>query len=545
MAFITTPARTEPPSGSDSYMRTWGPAEAHAHTIIPLRTRLNRYAVLQGYHDGTAYKGLEVWANYLGTWQLPPRIRLLRSHVKRGIDFYAHYLYPGELSSDGKNLPSGVENAVPLADDTPADLALAIATFWQWTNWAIQKNILTRRTPTLGEFLVELVDKVASGKVVAELVWPGHIDDLQLDLSGNVVGYTKQYQALDDEGVPYQYKRRITKERIIIWHDADEVYNQPNPYGFVPACWYKHEDTGGIHGEPFVSGTQAPLDELNGLLSTANDKLRLMADSPIFVSGKLQQGSISRALSKLEDQEYPGIPEDARPLRERLRMVQMNADFKLDTIRVDMTQIMVAVQAVLDGIHDQCPEVRFEEELREMSQLTGPGAERALGGILKRLRTVASGYDLNSKKLFQMAVAIGGMRANDGSWADANDKAGRGRQLTAAQQAFQPFGLESYAAGRLNFEIMPRTIVSQTEEERINIGIMKDTLAVPKQVIWRDDLGYTTADIQAWAQFGWVDQAAVDDALRLDQLLAGTPATPTPGTPDESVIPAEPTTATA
>ena len=63
-----------------------------------------------------------------------------------------------------------------------------------------------------------------------------------------------------------------------------------------------------------------------------------------------------------------------------------------------------------------------------------------------------------------MAVAIAGMRANDGSWPE----------LTAQQQKFTPFGLESYARGDLDMSIASRPLLTPTALE----------MAQEKQATW-------------------------------------------------------------
>jgi hypothetical protein len=125
-----------------------------------------------------------------------------------------------------------------------------------------------------------------------------------------------------------------------------------------------------------------------------------------------------------------------------------------------------------------------------MSQVTGPAAQRLVGDVASRVTKASAVYDAQSIKLFQMALAIGGMRANDGAW---------GGSLTAQQAKFTPFDLESYAAGKLKMDIVPRPLLSPTKLEA----------ATEKQAIWNGVKAAVDAGVPlplALKQEGWTDQ---------------------------------------
>jgi hypothetical protein len=105
---------------------------------------------------------------------------------------------------------------------------------------------------------------------------------------------------------------------------------------------------------------------------------------------------------------------------------------------------------LIEEIEEDHPELTMYQQLRSMSQVTGPAAERLVGDAASLIDEARSNYDTQSIKLFQMAVAIAGWRANTGAW---------GNSMSSQQQAFAPFDLESYNQGRLDFEIAARPIV--------------------------------------------------------------------------------------
>ncbi|MGI9061612.1 MAG: hypothetical protein ACR2H5_23895, partial [Ktedonobacteraceae bacterium] len=73
------------------------------------------------------------------------------------------------------------------------------------------------------------------------------------------------------------------------------------------------------------------------------------------------------------------------------------------------------------------------------------------------------GSDQGNIKLFQMAVAISGFRANSGAWGALN------RQ----QQKFTAFNLDSYVRGDLDMALMPRPLLVPT---RYEIGVENEQM---------------------------------------------------------------------
>src|SRR5690606_31453097 len=128
-----------------------------------------RFLLLWGLWDGTAYELLSEWSNYREAHGLVSDIRLFESHVHRVIDFYHTHIYSGELAEDGLHLPGGVPNAVPLAADTPPDLAAAIGQLWRWWGFVDLAPLAVLHSAILGNAIIELYDDVRSMKVRARM----------------------------------------------------------------------------------------------------------------------------------------------------------------------------------------------------------------------------------------------------------------------------------------------------------------------------------------------------------------------------------------
>ena len=119
------------------------------------------------------------------------------------------------------------------------------------------------------------------------------------------------------------------------------------------------------------------------------------------------------------------------------------------------------------------------EQLRAQAQVTGPGAEKLVGDTVTYVIDARANYDTQSIKLHQMAVAIGGWRANTGAW---------GRQLTSQQRVFAPFDLTSYNRGELDFEITPRPLVPMSRMEAMQLEQMEMSIELQRSMNSGDGL---------------------------------------------------------
>lgn len=425
------------------------------------------YTLLWSYYnnalfDRTAALGnASVWAAYKSAYTLYRNIRLIYNPTRRLCDFYAGQVYPGVLSTDAKELPDGVSLAIPFGDDTPSTLLDAIAQFWQWSNWQARKSVLVRYGAALGSVLVEVTDDLARGKVTGSIVWPGFVQGLVLDAAGNVKSYALEYLAYDSEiNQLYTYRKEVDGDAFRYFRDRQPFsYGEgavvPNPYGFVPAVWVKHSDTGSDIGSPAIAGSLGKIDELNNLASHVHDQIHKVIGAPLVLwsSGSLQ--NLFGARKRGETAEFTDPTGD----QESVLMLKGPPDGKVDSLAgaLSLADSMTYMQELTGEIEQDHPELVFYRELRGMSQVTGPAASRLVGDVASRISEAAANYDQASIKLFQMALAIGGMRASSGAW---------GRQLNTQQQVFLPFDLDSYKRGDLDLTIKPRAVLTPTVLER-------------------------------------------------------------------------------
>ncbi len=509
------------------------PSQAHQEGLY--LNQYSMYNLLWAYYNGAMFEKVASifngnlnttwqvsangWQLYKQNYNLYRNIRLIYNPTRRLVDFYAGQIYPGVLSEDGAMLPDGVQLAVPFSQDTPLALKDAVAQFWQWSNWQARKSVQVRYGAALGSVLIEVVDDVEDGTVSAEVQWPGFVNEIKLDPAGNVKAYALEYQARD-ELTSYIYRKEVDdrqfryfKDGAPFGYDGNSVVE--NPYGFVPAVWIKHTDIGGTHGSPCIAGSIGKIDELNNLASHVNDQIHKIIGAPMLIASS---GRVANLFDKPKrgattDFTYPTGDEES------LLMLGGPADAHVESLvgNLSLAEADLEIGRVQKEIEESHPELVFYKELRGMSQVTGPAAERLVGDVNSRFSEAAAAYDQGNIKLFQMATAIAGFRANGGAWGTLN------RQ----QQKFRPFNLDSYTKGDLDMAIMPRPLLRPTkyeialEKQAMWTGVkMAVDAGVPLELVLKDE-GWTDEEIgelQALQEkANQVQQAQQDKALQIVQ----------------------------
>jgi len=187
-------------------------------------------------------------------------------------------------------------------------------------------------------------------------------------------------------------------------------------------------------------------------------------NAPVLVTGG---GNIATATSGTKR----GSSADQDPTsgdREAQKILQAPMGAEIKNISPQgVEEVLAYADRLIREIEDDHPELGMYKQLRQMSAVTGPGAERMLGDAATYIQDARGNYDTQSAKLFQMAVAVGGFRASTGAW---------GRSLSEQQRKFLPFGLDSYRRGELDLDILPRPIVPETPRERIERERMQQAL---------------------------------------------------------------------
>lgn len=424
-------------------------------------TRSAHYALLWSYHENSAFDSLAAWSGYRSRYRLYRFSRSIYNPVRRLVDFYVGNVFQGAWPMTTSDMVERT-SAVPFADDTDAQMLQAIAQFWEWSNWPAQSSVMVRWGAALGDVMVVLVDDLERAKIYAEVVYPGHVAEVQLNPSGDVVGYTLEYEVEAEDGVrTYVYRREVDKASIRTYrdnqpHDFGDGAVVANPYGFVPAVWVNHVPLGGVHGAPAVRNA-SKIDEVNGLASHALDQAHRILEAPILVAGdNIQSSGIGSAKSP---QSGSSTAANADALQqESIKLITAESGATVDTIRMEPGEALEHIEQMLREIEADHPELTMYSKLREMSSVTGPGADRMFGDVLGLVNAARSQYDRQVVKLCQMAVAIGGYRQSSGAW-----------RKSGQQGAFAGFNLDSYAAGDLQLSIKSRGLSPASEQEELEL----------------------------------------------------------------------------
>lgn len=427
-----------------------------------------RWALFTGTMFSDAWRA----GGYKPSPKLYAGTRLLWKHVDAVVMFYATKVYQGELTTNGKPLPGGSKGAIPIVpqtgDETTDDLLrTGIAELWSAWNWRQQMTLRPMYGAALGDVLTELVDDPKRGMVYPSIVWPGYVKSIEIDDVGNVKAYAyeyhvKQVSADGKHSETYLFRKEVDGVEIRHYRDG-KLHDYFGPktaviehgYGFAPAIWDRHRIMWGERGASAIDSTMEALMELNSLLSHGKHVQHKAFSAPILITGEVTRPGQLEVNLRRPTMEQNRVVESSEWL-------QVGKDAQIIQARFDLGETLAMVEDIRKGIVDENPEAVFYRELRNMSQLSAPGVERALGDAVDRCQHARTGYDSNSVKLFQMALAMCGNRMRltpvEGGWATPRTK---------RQEAFKPFSLDSYKAGLLDFAIAERPVVQETEEERI------------------------------------------------------------------------------
>src|SRR5690349_19984944 len=100
------------------------------------------------------------------------------------------------------------------------------------------------------------------------------------------------------------------------------------------------------------------------------------------------------------------------------------------------------VSHIEETVLAEFPEERYGQEILEMTQVTAPGVERALGTMIGAVKQARANHDPQTVKLHQIAIAIMGHNLAEKNYPP---------EVVAARPAryapFQQFNLDSYGQG--------------------------------------------------------------------------------------------------
>ena len=436
-----------------------------AHAGEDWAERRAHYGLLWSLYQSSMFENTAMWEAYRKKYRMYRFVRPLYNPARRLVNFYAGAVYQGEWATTPDEMVQK-QSAIPFNDGADPALLAAIAQVFQWSAWQSRRSMMVRYGAALGDVLVEVVDDLSRRKVYLQNWYPGHVANIETNAAGDVTYYMLEYDALDENGKPYTYRREVDKGKYSTFLN-DEPFGYdgmpavyPNPYGFVPAVWILHEETGTAHGNPAIRNINK-IDELNQLAAHALDQHHRYMDAPILISGHINGEDMSGRTKAGTN----------AAMQETLRYLTADADSTIETAKLDPGAALEHMDRLLAEIEADHPELVAYQKLREMSQVSGTAANILLGDTRNLVDAARAQYDQQTVKLCQMAAAIGGWRASSGAWGS----------LTQQQAQFLPFGLESYEAGALNLSIQGRPLVPLTEQDELTLERQRKQLENEQQ----------------------------------------------------------------
>lgn len=458
-------------------LRAWSAYDTTASD----RNNLNaHYAANWALYTGRAFN--EVWRRegVFSDERVYRNTRLLWKHVESVVDFWGSVVYQGALATDGKRLPDGSRGAIPWDAQVTGEgsaakndaILRAFAELDKRWNWQQGMSLRPLYVSALGDGLTELIDDPKRHIVWPQFIWPGYVVDVELDHARNVKSYVLEYEIeRDEDGVfkTFTFRKEVDKNEFRYYRDGDpwNAYGDgevvENIYGFVPAVWDVHKIGGGVRGLSAIAGTRQALSELNSLMSQGFDYQRKAFAAPVLLKGGGLTNSLADAVRQVIG---PSRTVDPAELAESMPWREVPVTAGIEQLSFDIGKTLEILDWIKKGILEENPEASFYHDLREMSTLTAPGAERALGDATNRVMRVRAGMDPNTVKLHQMATTMCAMRLDASEWEDP----------TPRDEVFRAFNQDSYEAGDLDVIILSRPVVPQTEEERIHLLQLKESL---------------------------------------------------------------------
>jgi hypothetical protein len=473
------------------------------------------YDLLQEYHDNSIFEKFNrvVTEAYRRDRNLYRYIRPVRNPIKRLGKFYAGKIYPGALVEDESELDEGMESAMPFTRKVDDRVKSAVAQIWEWSNWQSNKSVYVRTGAALGDVFLEVVDDLEKGKVYIDVLRPNIICDLDLDKTGNVKAYAYEYQSYDDDG-SFLFRKEADGGSFRLYRN-DQLYQEiENIYGFVPGAWVNHFSTNTIHGDPAMSGDGLiKLDELNNLISQTHDQIKKVLQSPTVLATS-NPGGIKRFLDQAKRGPTSEFDQAKASDPESILLFTAGADTKAQPLlsMLDLAGTQKLIEAQDMEIQKDHPELGFFDDLRKMTQLTGPAADRIVGDVKAPVYEAMSNYDRGAIAALQMCLAICGMRVNDGAYG----------ALTAEQEKFRPFNLDSFKRGDLYLKFKPRPILTPTRLEIAQRDLAfwqgvqaADSAGVPLKVVLRK-AGWTEQELAELE----AEDIARQEQIQRQQMLA-------------------------
>ncbi len=457
--------------------------------FISIEARKARYELFWSMYENTAYRDLlHIWSKrYKADYGLYRYIRGVYNPTYRLGEFWKSHLIGGALdptAGDGKSVPS----ALPIVTDNER-LRPTIAQLWKWSNWQVNKDVLSLYGAILGDAIIMIVDDPERQKVYLDVVHPGLISDITLDRWGNVKGYILEEQRiLPDTNKLVMYKEVATRDGQNVHYqtfadDAPFVWNGQSDewdvaYGFVPMVAIQHNNTGFNWGWSELHTGRHKFQEVDDLGSKLNDYIRRAVDAPWLFAG-IENPANKKDGSNPRTTRTSDSATNKQAGREEMPALYgpVNSSAMALVSGLNVANASAQIQTIIQELERDYPELNIN-----LFNATGDISGRALRvhrePVEDKVKQRRANYDDGIVRAQQMAIAIGGWRGYDG---------------------FTGFSLDSYAAGDLDHSIGDRPVFEADPQDRWEI----------EKAFWDAAVSATSANLPLETflrRNGWTDE---------------------------------------
>jgi len=410
-------------------------------------SRVLRYQLLWALYSNTAFwDEVHRWAqankvqHALYTYTRPNF-----NPVQRIVEFGATHILGGMLdrkAGDGVRFKS----ALPIETESQA-VRKGLAKLWRDSRWAVEKDIVSRNGTALGDIAVKACDDPEHGRVTIKSVHPGTVRWIKKHPhTGRVLGYllqeqkynpyhdqpTKPLMSARDLGASVTYNEEA-------WIDGGEVHYRTSlngkpfdwrlrpdgspygdgpgatpewtvPYGFIPFVLIQHLAVGLPFGLAETHTGVSKFFEMADVGSNIGDSIRRVLNDITYVAGVANPNTDVKPAES--DQATMGNPQPGRTKRRLLYLTDPNAKVLHLAQALDIPGVSGHVSMLKQDTVEDYPEI--DMDLWKTGDPSGRALAKARERAESKVQQRRVSYDLELEDLFQMSLAIGGIRGYEG-----------------------------------------------------------------------------------------------------------------------------------
>jgi hypothetical protein len=493
-------------------------AEQSAYVWDSTSARMLRYQMGWSFYEGNQYEALQSFAQGMKTQKaLYKYVRNIYNPSSQVANFYTKTVWRGGLDMD-----TATTGAIPIdfgyEGVNETQLATAIITAWQNSNWNVNKNVHVLHGVTMGDSAIYIRDDVQKQQARIEILHPSLIKAVEMDNMGYVKSYIIEEQRRDSNGNSSQYRetaehgegdtiifRTYRNGGLYAWEGNTDAQGNPRaeweePYGFVPLVLTQHVNEGHDWGK---SETQAYWDKINEI----NDQASLLNDQVRKVVRPFKLANFKKAASDIGFSTPTATTTNTMPGREVEDIVYVDKDAASITAVVsplDIAAVAANIEQMWTKLEDDLPEIRKDIWNTE-GGASGKSIMAARGIVEGKVQERRTNYDNGIVRALQMCISIGGFRGYEGN---------------------EGFDLSSYKAGKMDFAVADRPVFPESAEQ-------KDA---EKAAFWstvgtaiQSSQGMITFEMIA-KDFGWSDEKILEyTQKRMPAVITTAPIDPITG----------------